>query len=180
MLRQNSCAVLALPSNRWSNYPRAAHILVTSSILEIDLHIQDEVLLAEEWTPLQDQFLTGYRCQYERSSSASSQQVEGCSAASLDNLTLRAKLTAGQLIRILPSFPKALGKCWEVEYALWFALVRIYGSLVHPHPVCAEGCANSLSRILFAGPRAGLPRVETRDVSLGHLDRTIEPSVERS
>jgi hypothetical protein len=31
--------------------------LVTSGILEIDPHIQDEVLLAGEWTPFQDEFL---------------------------------------------------------------------------------------------------------------------------
>jgi hypothetical protein len=63
-----------------------------------------------------------------------------------------------------------------VEYALRFALVRIYGSLVHLHPVCAEGLRQfAESRILFAGLRVGLSRVETRDGSLGHLDRTIEP-----
>jgi hypothetical protein len=59
-----------------------------------------------------------------------------------------------------------------VKYALRFALVRIYGSLVHLHPVCAEGLRQFAEcRVLFACLRVGLSRVETRDDSLGHPDR---------
>jgi hypothetical protein len=95
----------------------------------------------------------------------------------LDKLTLLTRLTAGQLIKIVPSFPKVLGK-WNMPCGLpWFAYM-VASSVLSCS--CLKLRQFAESRVLVACLRVSLFRVETRD-SPGYPDRIdVEPKVGRT